>query len=82
MGVFTTTITAPNLFTTRANEMLVSVFIDFDFDSWTVATGETQRSDFDANSLQDVLLPVVGATDKHPASNTTSQQAAINILLK
>jgi hypothetical protein len=82
VGVFTGIITAPNMFTTVANEMLVSFFVDFDFGSWTVATGETQRSNFDANSLQDVLLPVVGPTDKHPASCTTSQQAAVNVLLK
>lgn len=82
LGALTTTIAAPNLFTTQANELLVSVFIDFDFGSWTVATGETQRSNFDANSLQDVLIPDVGPTNKHPASNTSSQQAAINVLLK
>jgi hypothetical protein len=82
LAALTTTIAAPNLFTTQANELLVSVFIDFDFGSWTVASGETQRSDFDANSLQDVLIPEVGPTNKHPASNTSSQQVAINVLLK
>ena len=82
IGALTTTIAAPNLFTTQANELLVSVFIAFDFGSWTVATGETQRSDFDANSLQDVLIPDIGPANKHLASNTATQQAAINVLLK
>ncbi len=81
-GALTDTILAPNLFTTQANEMLVSFFVDFDFGSWTVATGETQRANFDANSLQDVLIPAVGPTLKHPASCTLSQEAAINVLLK
>jgi hypothetical protein len=76
-------ITAPNLFTTAANELLVSFFVAFDFGSWSVATGETQRSNFDANSVQDVVIPVAGSpTLKRPASTTTTQQAAINILIK
>ena len=82
VGAFTDIILAPNLFTVQPNELLVSFFVDFDFGSWTVATGETQRANFDANSLQDVLIPAVGPTLKHLASCTFGQQAAINVLLK
>jgi hypothetical protein len=82
IGALTQTIAAPNLFTTQPNELLVSVFIDFDFGPWAVAAGETQRSDFDANSLQDVLVPEVGPTGKHLSTCTLGQQAAINVLLK
>jgi hypothetical protein len=81
-GALTDIILAPNLFTVQPNELLVSFFVDFDFGSWTVATDETQRANFDANSLQDVLIPAVGPTLKHPASCTLSQEAAINVLLK
>jgi hypothetical protein len=82
VGTLSDTITTVNLFTVQPNEMLVSFFVDFDFGSWTVATGETQRANFDANSLQDVLIPAVGPTLKHPATCTFSQEAAINVLLK
>ena len=82
VGAFTETIAAPNLFTTQDNEMLVSFFVDFDFGSWSVATGENQRASFDANSLQDVLIPAFGPTLKHPATCTFGQQAAVNVLLK
>jgi len=81
-GALTDIILAPNLFTVQPNELLVSFFVDFDFGSWTVATGETQRANFDANSLQDVLIPAVGPTLKHPATCTLGQEAAINVLLK
>ncbi len=82
VGAFTSTITAPNLTTTIANQMLVSVFIDFEFGVWTTGTGLTQRSNFDANSLQDAIVPVPGPTQKRLASNTFGAQAAISLTLR
>lgn len=81
-GAFTETILAPNMFTTSPNQRLVSLFIGFEFGSWTVAPGMTQRSNFDANSLQDTIISNVGPTDKFPASCTLGFQAAVNLLLK
>jgi hypothetical protein len=81
-GVFTTTITAPNLFTTQPDQLLVSVFIGFTFCSWTTSAGMVKRSNFDANSLQDVIIPAVGPTGKRAASCVLGHQAAVNLLLK
>jgi hypothetical protein len=80
-GALTSTIVAPSLNTSVANELLVGFFVDFEFGNWTTATGMTVRANFDANSLQDAIIPV-SPTGKRPASNTNGQQAAVNILLK
>ena len=81
-GVRTGTILAPDLVTVAANELLVSLFVDFEFGSWSTSAGMTQRTNFDANSIQDVRIPLAGHTEKHLASCTFGQQAAVNVTLR
>jgi hypothetical protein len=81
-GALTSTIEAPSVVASVANELLVSVFIDFEFGSWTTAPGLTKRANFDANSLQDAVVVSSGPIVKHPASCTFGQMAAVNILVR
>ena len=81
-GALTSTIAAPSVVASVANELLVSVFIDFEFGSWTTASGLTKRANFDANSLQDAVVAVPGPIVKHPASCTFGPMAAVNILVR
>jgi probable HAF family extracellular repeat protein len=77
------TVSAPSVTASHAGEMLVSVFIDFDEGDWSTASGMTQESNFDSNSLQDEVRVTAGATGARSASNDASGAlAAISILLK
>lgn len=75
-------IAAPSLTTTQANERLIAIFIDFEGGVWTVAPGMTERASFDSNSLQDEVRPVAGPTGTRTASDTTGAMAAISIALQ
>lgn len=75
-------ISAPSITTSRANERLVVIFIDFAGGSWTTASGMTRRSNFDSNSLQDQLRATAGATGVRTASDTSGAMAAISLALK
>lgn len=77
-----TSISAPSITTSRANEMLVVVFIDFAGGSWTTASGMTRRSNFDSNSLQDQVRTTAGATGVRTASDASGSLAAISLALK
>lgn len=81
-GVKTGSILAPDLVTVQNNELLVSFFVDFEFGSWSTVPGMVKRTNFDANSIQDVLIPTAGHTGKKIASCTFGQQAAVNVTLK
>ncbi len=77
-----TSVTAPSLTTSRANELLVVFYVDFEFGPWTTSSGLTVRSSFDSNSLQDALIPAAGPTGTHTASNSSGALAAISVALK
>jgi probable HAF family extracellular repeat protein len=77
-----TSITAPSLTTSQANELLVVFYVDYAYGPWTTSSGLTLRSDFDSNSLQDALVPAAGPTGTHTASNSYGALAAISIALK
>jgi probable HAF family extracellular repeat protein len=81
-AVTASSISAPSVTTSRANERLVVIYIDFAGGSWTTASGMTRRSNFDSNSLQDQLRPTAGATGVRTASDTTGAMAAISLALK
>jgi hypothetical protein len=82
VGAQASAILAPDLVTTVANELLVAFYVDFNFGSWSTAAGLTQRTDFDANSLQDVRIAAAGHTGKKIASCTFGNLAGIAITLK
>lgn len=82
VGAQASQILAPDLVTTVANELLVAFYVDFSFGSWSTSAGLTQRTNFDANSLQDVRIPVAGHTGKKIAACTFGQLSGIAITLR
>ena len=77
-----TSITAPSLTTSQANELLVVFYVDFAYGPWSTASDLTLRSDFDSNSLQDALIPAAGPTGTRTATNTHGALAAVSLTLK
>ena len=68
--------TTAQVITSAANDLLVAVFIDYAFGTWTPGSGMTQRFDFDSVTAQDVLVPAPGAVGPKTATNTTAGATA------
>jgi hypothetical protein len=57
--------------------MLATIFISTNGNSWSTASGMTQESNFDGNSLQDTVLTSSGPTGTTTVSDSLSQGDAV-----
>ena len=68
----------PAVTTASPNEMLVALFIDWDYGTWTAGSGMTKRYDFDSLTAQDWVAaaagPVPSKTTRSTASGPTTAQ--------
>jgi hypothetical protein len=68
--------------TTSPNDMLVAIFMDYSFGSWTAGSGMTKRFDFDSNLAEDALQPSPGSSGTRTATNSSSgRNAALLVAL-
>lgn len=79
---FASSIAAPSLTTTAANQLLVVFYTDYVYGPWSTAPGMTQQSDFDANSLQDELRTAAGPTGTRTATNSYGALSAVSLVLQ
>jgi hypothetical protein len=68
----TRTPSTPALTTTSANDLIVALFTDYSFGSWTAGSGTTQRFNFDSNTAEDIVQSVPGSTGAKTATNSSS----------
>jgi hypothetical protein len=66
--------------TTGPNELLVTIFIDFDFGSWSAGPGLTRRVNFDSVTVQDGPQAAAGPTGTKTATNTSAGRMSAQIL--
>ena len=79
----TSTPATPQITTAYANDLMVAVFVDYNFGTWTAGSGMTQRFDFDSVTAQDALLPSSGPVGpKTATSTTTGPTAALVVALR
>jgi len=70
----------PSVTTTRADDMVVALFQDFQNGTWSAGSGMTGRFDFDSNFAEDAIQPAAGATGARTATNSTTGQMASEIV--
>ncbi|WP_394828159.1 hypothetical protein [Pendulispora albinea] len=75
-------IAAPSVTTSQTNERLVAVFTGWTAGNWSIAPGMTERSNFDANSLQDESIAAAGPTGSREAVNNEGVMTAVSIAIK
>jgi Bacterial Ig domain/Purple acid Phosphatase, N-terminal domain len=69
--------------TTQANDLVVVLFIDFEFATWTPGSGTTKRYDFDGNTAEDLVQGSVGSTGaKSATASATGPISAQIVALK
>jgi hypothetical protein len=76
----TATPSAPPVTTTAANEMVVALFMNYDFGSWTAGTGMTSRYNFDSCMAEDAVQAGSGPTGAKTARNSTSGPTSSQIV--
>jgi probable HAF family extracellular repeat protein len=80
-SAFGTSIEAPGLDAPDGG-LLVALFVDYVYGSWSEAPGLTRRTDVDSNSLQDALVGA-GSTGPRVATNDgEGALAAVSVLLR
>jgi hypothetical protein len=69
--------------TAYAGDLVVDIFIDYNFGTWTPGSGMTQRFDFDSVTAQDALVPAAGVVGPKTATSTaTGPTAALVVALR
>ena len=58
--------------TTSANDLVVAMFVNYNFGTWTAGPGMTGRYDFDSNLAEDGLAAAAGPVAPRTATNTTA----------
>ncbi len=76
----TATPTTDSVNTAAANDLVVAIFVDYDFGSWTAGPGMTQRYNVDSTSAQDAVQAAAGATGGRTATNTVSGPTTAQIV--
>jgi hypothetical protein len=74
------TATTPSLTTTAPNDLLVAVFIDFNYGSYAAGTGLTRRLNFDSVSVQDMAQAAAGATGTKSATNSSAGRSTAQLI--
>ncbi len=66
--------------TTAPGDLVVALFSNYNFGSWTAGSGMTQRYSFDSNTSQDALQAAAGATGTKTASSSVSGPTSAHIV--
>jgi phosphodiesterase/alkaline phosphatase D-like protein len=72
--------TTPNVTTSFSNEMLVALFIDWDYGTWTAGSAMTKRYDFDSLTAQDAASALPGSVPPKTATSTASGPTTAQIV--